>query len=243
MRKKTAHAPLLLQSVADLLFPRKCPVCHGRLHLSEEALCLNCFSRLPFTLYHRWRGNPLEQRFYGTVPVERATSYLFYSPESPAHHILHQIKYYNNKGLAIHMGRCMGIHLLSEEGDRFLDGIDYLLPIPLARNRLRQRGYNQSLLLAEGISRATGIPLAPDSVVRTVDNPTQTRLNSLERWENVKGIFEATPLARKTLSGRHILLIDDVTTTGATLLSCTSAIHKAVPECRISIATLALAAL
>ena len=234
--------PSLFNDLSNLLFPRKCLICQGRLNPSEEHLCLNCLTQLPRTLYHKRKGNEMEQHFYGSIPIERATSYLFYTPESPVHHILHAIKYYGAKKLAINMGRCMGTHLAQEEDD-FLDGIDFIIPVPLSKERMQKRGYNQSQLLAEGISQSTGIPVLSDILVRTIDNPTQTHLNRRERWENVQGIFKATAQARPFLENKHILLVDDVATTCATLSNCAQAIHKEIPNCRLSIATLALASM
>lgn len=234
--------PSLFNDLSNLLFPRKCLICQGRLNPSEEHLCLNCLSQLPRTLYHKRRGNEMEQHFYGSIPVERATSYLFYTPESPVHHILHAIKYYGAQKLAIYMGHCMSTHL-SEKEDNFLDGIDFIIPVPLSKERMRKRGYNQSQLLAEGLGQSTGIPVLSDLLIRTVDNPTQTHLNRRERWENVQGIFKTTTQAHALLQGKHILLIDDVATTGATLSNCAQAILKDIPNCRLSIATLALASM
>ena len=222
----------------DFLFPRRCPVCKNRL-IGESCICTTCMGNLPRTFYHTQTGNRLEQRFYGTVPIERATAYFFYSPESPYHTILHQLKYYKDKKMGIYMGRCMATHLKHGRYN-FFEGIDLIIPVPLSSVRMRQRGYNQSELLAEGIKSETGLPIETGVVIRTTDNPTQTHLNDIERWENVKGIFKATPEASQKLNNKHILLIDDVTTTGATLTSCALAIKETAPECRISIATLCM---
>lgn len=142
--------------------------------------------------------------------------------------------------MGIYMGSCMATHLKHRKYN-FFEDIDLIVPVPLSSARIRQRGYNQSVLLAEGIRQETGIPVETEVVTRTANNPTQTHLNDIERWENVKGIFKATPKAVQKLNGKHILLIDDVTTTGATLTSCALAIKKAVPECKISIASLCVA--
>ena len=231
----------LLTSVANLLFPRKCPICGHRLGGWREAICTQCLSTLPHTLYHRWRGNLLEQRFYGLVPIERATSYFFYTPKSLVHSILYELKYYGNTRMGIEMGRCMATHIQAEDAN-FFEGIELIIPVPLASKRMKQRGYNQSAMIAKGISETTGIPVGNESLVRTVENPTQTLLkNRNQRWENVKGIFAVNQQEVHRIEGKHILLVDDVITTGATLASCAQAIKSAVPNCRISIATLAMA--
>lgn len=226
-------------SLVEMLFPRRCPVCGGRI-LGKSCICTLCMSKLPRTQYHLFRGNKLEQRFYGTVPVERATGYFFYTTESPYHQILHQLKYYGHTEMGLYMGRCMATHLMADGGD-FFEGIDLILPVPLSAARMKKRGYNQSELLAQGISEVTGIPVECGVVKRVVDNPTQTHLNNVERWENVKGIFKISPSVLQQLKGKHVLLVDDVTTTGATLTSCAQTIVASVPDCRISIVVLAVA--
>ena len=231
----------LLHSFTDLLFPRKCPVCGNRLTEWNETICLHCLSTLPRTLYHQRRGNPFEQRFYGLVPIERAASYFFYTPENPVHKILHELKYYGNTRMGIEMGRCMATHFQSGKTN-FFEGIDLIVPVPLSTNRMKLRGYNQCSLLAKGISDVTGIPMGDESLVRTIDNPTQTHLKSSKlRWENVKGIFDVNPQDIHKIQKKHILLVDDVSTTGATLSACAQTILKAIPDCQISIATLAVA--
>lgn len=226
-------------SLVEMLFPRRCPVCNGRL-LGESCVCTLCMRKLPRTLYHLYPGNKLEQRFYGTIPIERATGYFFYTPESPYHQILHQLKYYGHTEMGEYMGRCMATHLMDGGGD-FLEGVELIVPVPLSKARKRKRGYNQSEILAQGISQVTGLPVEGDAVLRVVDNPTQTHLSNTKRWENVKGIFEISPSAFHLLKGKHILLVDDVTTTGATLTSCAQTILTSVPDCRVSIAVLAIA--
>lgn len=227
----------IAHDLMELFFPRKCPLCGGRLH-HDEWLCIDCLSQLPYTHYHRIPGNRLEQRFYGTIPIQRATGYFFYSSASKLHTILHHIKYYGHQELAIYMGRLMAIHM--QNGFDFFQGIDCIVPVPLSKKRQHQRGYNQSTLLAQGISEITHIPIINNVLIRKMDNPTQTHLSQAERWENVKGIFEATPQACNLLKGKHMLLLDDVTTTGATLTSCALTLYATCPSCRISIATLAL---
>lgn len=230
----------LLTSIANLLFPRKCPTCGRRLREWHEVICLHCLSTLPHTLYHSWRGNPLEQRFYGFVPIERAASYFFYTPQSPVHNILYELKYYGNTQMGVEMGHCMATHFQTGEA-HFFEGIELIIPVPLATRRMKQRGYNQSALIAKGISETTGIPMEENLLVRIVENPTQTRLKDRsQRWENVKGIFAINHQEAHRMEGRHILLVDDVITTGATLATCAQIIKGAIPDCRISIATLAM---
>lgn len=188
--------PSLFNDLSNLLFPRKCLICQGRLNPSEEHLCLNCLTQLPRTLYHKRKGNEMEQHFYGSIPIERATSYLFYTPESPVHHILHAIKYYGAKKLAIYMGRCMGTHLAQEEDD-FLDGIDFIIPVPLSKERMQKRGYNQSQLLAEGISQSTGIPVLCAYNRQPYANTSEPTRTMGKRTRHLQGHRTSPTISRK----------------------------------------------
>lgn len=230
----------IVDALLNLFFPRKCVVCGHRLMQHEAHLCMHCLGNIPHTLYHRYPENPLEQKFYGSVRIEKATSYFFYSPDSPYHAIIHEMKYYGHIKLGIYMGRCIATHLMAENSD-FFAGIEVIVPVPLAPQRMKQRGYNQCELLAEGLRQVTGHKVVADALIRTIDNPTQTHLTNTERWENVKGIFMLNPARKDELTGKHILLIDDVTTTGATLTACAQTIRAGITDCRISIATLAMA--
>lgn len=221
-----------------LFLPRRCPVCGGRLVQDDECICLSCMAGLPRTDYHLKAGNRMEQRFYGIVPIERAAAYYHYSSHSPYSRLIYRIKYQGDSRMGIFMGRCMAKHLMKE--GNFLWGIDRIVPVPLSITRHRQRGYNQSSLLAQGISDVSGIPVDDSLLKRMTDNPTQTKLHGHERWENVTGIFEISGNVVKTLRGKHLLLVDDVATTGATLANCALAIREKIPDCRISLLALAV---
>lgn len=225
--------------LVGLFLPRRCPVCGGRLVQEDECVCLACMASLPRTGYHLRLGNRMEQRFYGIVPIERAAAYYHYSPQSPYSQIVYRMKYLGDSQMGIFMGRCMAGHLMKEGA--FLHGIDWIVPVPLSVSRLRQRGYNQSFLLAQGVSEVSGIPIDDTLLKRMTDNPTQTRLSGHERWENVDGIFDASGHTLTKLCGKHLLLIDDVATTGATLANCALALHKEIPDCRVSLLALAIA--
>lgn len=227
-----------IYAVKELFFPRKCASCNRKLIEEDVWLCIDCLIQLPRTNYHLFRDNPLEQRFYGQIPIERAAAYFHYSPKSNYHHIIHLLKYYDHKKIGIYMGRCMASYITDESN--FFDDIDCIIPIPLAKERLKQRGYNQCSLIANGVSEITGIPIIEGMVERIVNNPTQTRQSHDTRWKNAEGIFQATPTI-KQLKGKHIMLIDDICTTGATLTSCAKTIATALNDCRISILVLAVA--
>lgn len=224
-----------LSSFLSLLFPRCCVVCGRPLAKGEECLCTMCNINLPRTDYHLRKDNPVEKLFWGKIPLERATSFFFYRKGSDFRQILHQLKYGGQKGIGAIMGRYMAAELL-ESG--FFEGVDVILPVPLHKKKQQLRGYNQSEWIARGIAAVTGIPIDTESVVRRKNTETQTRKSSLERWENVEGIFELHHA--ESLTGKHILIVDDVLTTGATTVECASCL-TGIEGIRISVLTLAMA--
>ena len=235
-----------LRSLLDLLFPRHCAVCRKPLATYERHLCLQCYLELPRTGYHKAPHSFLETDYWGKIPIERAAAFFFYNENNRP--ILFDFKYHEKPTLARHLGWLMAREILRES--TFFDGIDLLVPIPLHPTKEARRGYNQCHYLAQGISRATGIPVCKDAVCRHKDNPSQTRLPHALRQENVEGIFRCVKPWK--LRGRHILIVDDVITTGATTRSCATAILQALGDytptapntrasLRISILSLAVA--
>lgn len=176
----------------------------------------------------------MERSFWGRADVERAAAYFFYYKENAACRILHELKYRNTPEVGICMGKVMAEEMRSSG---FFCGIDCLVPVPLAPSKRKKRGYNQCEMIAEGISAVISVPVSTGRLVRRVANPTQTKKRRMERWENVQGIFAVEDAA--AYSGKHILLIDDVMTTGATLISCMEAL-SVVPNLKVSVLTLAL---
>lgn len=224
-----------LGSFLSLFFPRYCIVCGRTLAKGEECLCTMCNINLPRTDYHLRKDNPVEKMFWGKIPLERATSFFFYRKGSDFRQILHQLKYGGQKGIGAIMGRYMAAELL-ESG--FFEGVDVILPVPLHKKKQQIRGYNQSEWIARGIAAVTGISIDTESVMRRKNTETQTRKSFLERWENVEGIFELNHA--ESLIGKHILIVDDVLTTGATTVECASCLTD-IEGIRISILTLAMA--
>lgn len=224
-----------LGSFLSLFFPRYCIVCGRTLAKGEECLCTMCNINLPRTDYHLRKDNPVEKMFWGKIPLERATSFFFYRKGSDFRQILHQLKYGGQKGIGAIMGRYMAAELLASG---FFDGVDIILPVPLHKKKQQIRGYNQSEWIARGIAAVTGISIDTESVVRQKNTETQTRKSSFERWENVEGIFELHHA--QSLTGKHVLIVDDVLTTGATTVECASCLAE-IEGIRISILTLAMA--
>lgn len=203
-----------VRTALALITGERCVVCGAV--LPGSGLCPRCLLQLPYLNIRGAAANPLERRFWGVVPVERASAMIAYKPGFAVEHLIHAIKYKDRSDLGVEMGRIMAQELLSTD---FFAGIDHLQPVPLHRNRLRQRGYNQSVCLAQGISEVTGIPMG-NYLSRTTDNVSQTHLTHQERRGNVASIFEGIPQHLLTERPQHILIVDDVITTGSTTISC-----------------------
>lgn len=224
-----------LYSFISLLFPRCCVVCGRSLAKGEECICAMCNINLPRTNYHLQKDNQVEQLFWGKIPLERATSFFFYRKGSDFRQILHQLKYGGQKEIGAIMGRYMASELTVSG---FFEGIDVIIPVPLHKRKQRIRGYNQSEWIARGISAVTGIYIDTEVIVRRKHTDTQTRKSTFERWENVDGIFELHHA--ESLKGKHLLVVDDVLTTGATTVACASRLME-IEGVRISVLTLAVA--
>lgn len=224
-----------LAAIVRLFFPARCAVCGAPLQTGEEGVCLRCDMEMPRTGYHLHKDNPVERLFWGKFPLERATSYLYYNKGDDFRRLLHALKYAGRQDLGELTGRFMAAELAPSG---FFHGVDVIVPVPLHPKRQRSRGYNQSACIARGISAVTGIPVDTLSVVRHKPTETQTRKSTYERWENVAGIFQLT--APHSFTGKHVLLVDDVLTTGSTITACADA-FKEVDGVRLSVLTLALA--
>lgn len=224
----------LLVDLRDFFFPRTCVCCGKLLSSQEHGLCISCLAALPETGILNTPGNEMERRFWGIFPIERATSLYYYERGGLVSNILHAMKYHGGKGLCRQMGHIVGTELMKTG---FFDGIDCIVPVPLHKKRFRERGYNQSELLANGISDITEIPVEAGVLIRTHNNATQTHKSSFERWENAEGLFELSDESI-LLQGKHVLIIDDVLTTGATISACLD-VMKQIREVKISVLTLA----
>lgn len=220
----------------DFFFPRFCPSCGSPLYAGEKVLCLPCKLMLPRAGLYDVPGYEMERSFWGRFPIVRAASLFIYQKGGSVARILYAMKYRRRKQLCVRMGQLLADELLSTG---FFEGVDCLLPVPLHRSRLRRRGYNQSELLAKGISLRTRIPLCTDAVCRVHHNESQTRKSKSGRWRNVEQLFQPTDRAA-LLRHTHVLLVDDVLTTGATLIACADAL-KEVEGVKFSVVTLAWA--
>lgn len=220
----------------DLISPRCCVVCGHRLSVTEDMLCARCNFHLPRTdFYKDAYENELARLFWGQIPIERATAFFYYEAHAETANILYELKYKDHPEIGEVMGRMLAKEI---HPSGFFDGIDGIVPIPLAKKRQRQRGYNQSKEIAKGISEITGLPVFDKVVRRTTYEGSQTSKGRWERNENVEHVFEL--IAPETIQGRHLLLIDDVVTTGATVVACAKELLKA-PNIKLSVLTLGFA--
>jgi len=226
----------LLNDLLFLIYPQVCEVCNNVLAEHEHQICTKCLYELPKTNYHLNIDNPVNQLFWGKVKINSATSYFFFKKGSKFRKLIHKFKYSGKKEIGFELGKKFGNQLA--ESVYFKD-IDIIIPVPLHPDKLKKRGYNQSNWLAKGISKTMNKLIDNHSLCRKVFTDTQTKKNRHERWENVKSAFEI--IDSESLKNKHILLIDDVVTTGATLEACASIILE-IENTKVSIATIAMAA-
>lgn len=227
----------IFNSFIDTLFPRICPVCNNVLLSHEKHICTKCCIDIPITRYHMQEFNAMEQLFAGKTPIEKAVGYFFYEKGNPYSNILHNIKYRNNPQLGQYVAKLFAQELLSR--DIFRD-IDCIIPVPLHHRKKIQRGYNQSEYIAKGFSEVFDIPVHNNIIIAHKSHESQTNKGIYERWLNTQNIFSAQDT--QVLENKHVLIVDDVVTTGATLLSAALTIAS-VPNIKISLATLGVARL
>lgn len=225
----------LLNDLIELLYPRLCVVCGDKLIEQEKWICLHCLHHIPRTNFHLIADNPVAQIFYGRVNIENATSFFYFSKGSKYQALLHNLKYKGMKELGEEMGKYFAIDLRQSS---WFDSVDIICPVPLHPSKEKKRGYNQSWWIASGIAQQLNKELSINNLKRLTATETQTRKSRFERYLNVDGIFELKN--PEAFSGKHILLVDDVVTTGATLEACATTILSTT-NAQISIATLATA--
>lgn len=224
-----------MSGLAHLFYPGLCDGCGTELNGKEQVLCLHCVTQLPRTSFHHISENKTFRIFMGRVPIEKATSFVFFTKEGLMQHLLHQFKYKGRKEI----GHFLGV-LFAEElkKNNWLDNIDFIIPVPLFSGKEYTRGFNQATIFADGIASVAGIQVRTDIMARVKNTATQTRKTRAERVENVREVFRLT--RPDQLKNKRVLLVDDVLTTGATLEACAMAIFKA-QNVQVSIVTIALA--
>lgn len=223
----------LWEDFISLLFPRLCHGCGNHLMRNEALICTECFVMIPRSGYHLIPDNPVEKLFWGRCMISKAAAFSFYTRDSRIRRLIHQLKYKGVKEIGPELGR---IYARSLKSSGFLDDIDIIIPVPLHPSKKRQRGFNQSDLISQGISDVSGIPVDTSMLHRKTITKTQTRKSRFDRWTNVQDIFRIGDEGK--LRGLHILLVDDVITTGSTIEACANEILKA-EETKVSVVALA----
>jgi ComF family protein len=219
----------------SLLFPRLCYACGSHLLRNEKLICTQCYISIPRTNYHLTPDNPVEQLFWGRCQICKAAAFSFYNKGSRIRKLIHNLKYRGVREIGYELGKIYGLSLRHSD---FLKGIDLIIPVPLHASKLRKRGFNQAEYISTGLADITGLPFDLNSLVRIALSDTQTKRSRYERWLNVEGIFfVAEP---DELKGKHILLVDDVITTGSTLEACTVELLK-IENVKVSVVAIAVA--
>ena len=223
----------ILSDTFHLFYPHTCTGCGSDLLHPSQLLCIRCISRLPHTGFAFHENNLIEKIFSGRLPARAAHSEFYFAKNELIQHLIHQLKYKNNREIGVYLGEMMGNTLI--KSGRFAE-IDNLIPLPLFAEKQFKRGYNQSEMICNGIHTSTMIPVMANNVSRQRATETQTRKHRSERWENVAGSFFIKDPS--SLTDKRILLVDDVITTGATIEACGREILN-IAGTTISIAALA----
>jgi ComF family protein len=222
-----------IDDLISLFYPRICMACGNTLFRHEDTVCTYCLFHLPKTNFHKDPDNPVSRIFWGRVPLVSAAACYHFGKGGKVQHLIHQLKYKGHQEIGVYIGKLYGLELLESP---FFGRIDTIIPVPLHKSKQRKRGYNQSEQFAIGLSASMLAKLDVHSLYRTFASETQTRKSRFNRWENVKEIFALRE--EQNLKDNHILLVDDVITTGATIEACASMLLK-IPGVEVSVAAIA----
>lgn len=223
-----------LPKVTSIIYPALCLNCNCKISSKEQAICLECDHNLPRTNFQNRKENQFLVRFWGRIPVHAASAMYLFNGNESVRKMIHELKYHGKTDIGTRIGKILGKRLTKNAN---FDDVDMILPVPLHWERQRERGYNQSDSFAEGLADSMVRICHKDNLERKINTISQTKKSVVERIENVANIFEVKN--PKLLEGKHILLVDDVVTTGATLEACAEAILK-IPDTTVSMATIAI---
>ena len=224
----------MLKDLINLLYPAPCLACGKILHQNESLICLECLLHLPKTNFHNDPSNAVCKLFWGRAKVEMATAFLFFTKAGKIQHLIHQLKYSKKPEIGVYLGKLFGKDL---QKSHYFQSVDVIVPVPLHPKKIKTRGYNQSEKIAVGLSQVMNVSVDTTSFVRRTETETQTRKNRFNRWENVKEVFSVND--ENALKNKHILLVDDVITTGATIEGCIRKL-TAIEGARVSVVSLAV---
>ena len=224
-----------LADFTSLLFPQLCPACGESLVAAEDVICTDCRYNLPFTNFHLQPDNIVARQFWGKVDVEAAYSLYYFAKGGKVQNLMHHFKYKGMQRIGNVLGNIAGRQLL--QNDKFIT-TDYIIPVPLHTSRLKQRGYNQSKCFAQGLAEKLRAEVSDNNLVRIRATETQTHKSRFLRFENMQEVFKV--MRPEELANKHVLLVDDIVTTGSTLEACSIELLK-IPGLKLSIATIAYA--
>ncbi len=226
---------MIFEDFLSLFYPRLCAGCHTSLVRGETVICLGCQADLPKTGFEKIADNPVARLFWGRTEIQLATAFCSFDKGGIMQHFLHQLKYKGSKEIGEKLGSLFGYDLT--QCAPYQD-IELIIPVPLHPKREHERGYNQSAEIATGMASAMDLPFSTGNLIRNHYSGTQTNKSRFERWENVKELFGVKK--PELFEGRHLLLVDDVVTTGSTLEACANMLLK-IPGTKVSVATIAYA--
>ena len=233
--KVTSYLYSAIEDLIDLFYPNTCIICGENLLKEEECTCTLCLYKIPKTDCFKQKENSVSKLFWGRVQLQNAVALYQFQKEGSVQKLIHELKYEGGKKTGIFLGKQLGYAL--KESNSFYD-IDYIIPIPLHPKKEKLRGYNQSKYIAKGIQEILCVKMNTHTIIRTENTDSQTRKKRFSRWENMMNSFALKKT--KKLQNTHILLIDDVVTTGATLEACSQKLLE-IEGVKVSIATIAVA--
>lgn len=222
------------KDITRIFFPNVCMCCENGLTNSENTICTYCLHELPLTNYTLTNSNAVLKIFYGRITLEKATALLYYHKKGIVQNLIHNLKYGNQQSIGEFIGNWLGTEM--KESNQFTN-IDYIVPIPLHKNRLKERGYNQVTTFGKTLAKILDVSYIENVIIRKSANKTQTHKGRFDRWKNVTELFYITNVS--FFENKHILLIDDIITTGATIESCYNELIK-TKNIRISVAVMAI---
>jgi len=222
-----------LKEIFNIFYPEICLCCKDPLTTNEQSICLKCRHDLPLTNFTREKNNLVEKIFYGRFPIEEATSLFYFLKKGKVQQLMHELKYNNQQQIGNLIGNWLGEEIL--ESKRFND-VDCIIPVPLHKKKKKIRGYNQVSTFGKSLSFKLNIPFYEDVLIKTSSTKTQTKKLRFDRWKNAEHQFIIKN--KELIKNRHILLIDDIITTGATLEACLNTLEKS-DNTKVSIATMA----
>lgn len=223
----------MLNDFIALLFPNLCASCGKSLYKSEHSICTYCSYHLPKTNFHKHNDNPIAKIFWGRIHIHSAAAYYNFGKGGKVQHLVHQLKYKGQKEIGVTIGKFYGFDLRKS---KMFKTINTIIPVPLHAKRQKKRGYNQSEYFAKGLAQSMKVETDFTTLYKAVSSETQTKKSRFNRWQNVETVFQLKD--KKSLQGKHILLVDDVITTGATLEACAQTLMQ-IPGIKLSIVTIA----